>query len=97
MYGASNSEQKAVLNSIFTEYNKDNNPFIQHKNNAKLIQELSDTCFGESDTIELAQSIISMRSLPSNLINRSLFVRGSYQVILHEKEGAGTIIEFQKR
>jgi len=97
MYSASNSEQKAVLDSIFTEYNKDNNPFIEHKDNAKLIAELSNTCFGGSDTIELSQSIISMRKLPSNLRNRSFFVRGSYQVILHEKEGAGTIIEFQKR
>ena len=97
MYSASNSEQKAVLDSIFTEYNKDNNPFIEHKDNAKLIAELSNTCFGGSDTIELSQSIISMRNLPSNLRNRSFFVRGSYQVILHEKEGAGTIIEFQKR
>lgn len=96
MYDASNTEQKVLLNTIFTEYNKDTNPFKEHEDNKSTIAKLSKDCFGNSGAIMLT-SVSADYIRRENLKDRSLSVDSEYEVVLHEGKYGNTVIEFKHK
>ncbi len=98
MYDASSDSQKATLDKIFTEYKKDNNPFIFNPDNAETLLKLSLGCFGSEDAIVLANDSVSYAGLNLEIYrNRCLSVDNQYKVILHNGAYGNTVIEFQNK
>lgn len=95
MFEAATSDQKPILQSVFSLYGKeeDKNAFIKTFNTHSL--NLSNFCEEAfNDTISIQ---IGFGAVKDELRGRSLYVNSKYEVVLHEADGWGTAIEIKKK
>lgn len=92
MFEAATAHQKPVLESIFGKENK--NPFIR-KFKYDDISETSKLLFEDANLLQIASSAAESIER-EDLIGRALYVNVDYNVILHQVEHGGKVIEIQK-
>lgn len=92
-FNAAGGEQVALLNKIFPDFDKNDNPF-KRLIGSDLLNKFSREAFGDG-SLEIASSAAENIGR-DDLKNRALFVSSRHEIILHDSS-TGTVIEFKKR
>lgn len=95
MFEAATSDQKPILQSVFSLYGKeeDKNAFVKTFNtHSSYLSNFCEEAFNDTLTIQ-----IGFGAVKDELGGRSLYVNSKYEVVLHESPYAGTTIEIKKK
>lgn len=94
MFDASNTEQRKLLKSIFTEYDQDKNAFVRAFQSSD-IQQVSRMLFNDPAALEINTSSLVCGRV--DLTGKAFWVRSGYAVKLLSAGNGGTVIEIIKK